>query len=60
LVICSDHGNVEDASTKMHTTNPVPLLVVGPAANGFCEAVDITDVAPLILSLFGEATAERR
>ncbi len=60
LVVCSDHGNLEDVSTKTHTTNPVPLLVVGPAANDFCQAFDITDVAPLILSLFGETTVERR
>ena len=32
LVLSSDHGNVEDATTKAHTTNPVPLLVVGPGA----------------------------
>lgn len=60
LVVCSDHGNMEDASTKTHTTNPVPLLAVGPAADRFCQAVDITDVAPAILSLFGEARAGRR
>lgn len=50
LVVCSDHGNVEDASTKAHTTNPVPLLVVGPAAERFSSATAITDVAPAILS----------
>jgi hypothetical protein len=52
LVLCSDHGNVEDATTKAHTTNPVPLLVVGPAAAGFHGATDITDVAPAILAQF--------
>ncbi|HSR33287.1 MAG TPA: metalloenzyme [Anaerolineae bacterium] len=50
LVVCSDHGNLEDASTKAHTTNPVPLLVVGPAAERFSSATAITDVAPAILS----------
>ncbi len=30
LVVCSDHGNLEDAGTKIHTTNPVPLLAVRP------------------------------
>jgi 2,3-bisphosphoglycerate-independent phosphoglycerate mutase len=50
LVVCSDHGNVEDASTKAHTTNPVPLLVVGPAAGHFSSATAITDVAPAVLS----------
>ena len=59
LVVCSDHGNLEDVSTKSHTVNPVPLLAVGPDADCFCQAVDITDVAPAILSLFGQATAGR-
>jgi hypothetical protein len=51
LVVCSDHGNIEDTTTKAHTVNPVPLLVVGPAAQRFHEATAITDVAPTILSL---------
>jgi 2,3-bisphosphoglycerate-independent phosphoglycerate mutase len=51
LVVSSDHGNLEDAATKMHTTNPVPLLVVGPGAQHFRQARAITDVAPAILSL---------
>jgi hypothetical protein len=50
LVVCSDHGNLEDATTKSHTTNPVPLLVLGPAADRFRSATDITDVAPAILA----------
>ena len=50
LVVSSDHGNLEDATTKAHTTNPVPLLAVGPAAGHFQEATAITDVAPAILS----------
>jgi hypothetical protein len=52
LVVCSDHGNLEDTTTKAHTTNPVPLLVVGPAADCFRGATDITDVAPAIVALF--------
>jgi 2,3-bisphosphoglycerate-independent phosphoglycerate mutase len=50
VVLSSDHGNLEDMSTKAHTSNPVPLLVVGPAADQFRQAVAITDVAPAILS----------
>jgi hypothetical protein len=50
VVVCSDHGNIEDTSTKAHTRNPVPLLVVGPAAHCFREAKAITDVAPAILA----------
>jgi hypothetical protein len=53
LVVCSDHGNLEDATTKLHTTNPVPLLAVGPDAARFQHATAITDVAPAILACLG-------
>jgi len=32
LVITSDHGNLEDLSTKTHTRNEVPLFVMGEGA----------------------------
>ena len=35
LVIASDHGNLEDATTSVHSEAPVPLLVVGPATPAF-------------------------
>ena len=53
LVICSDHGNLEDTTTKAHTTNPVPLVVTGPATEYFVQAKAITDVAPAILAALG-------
>jgi len=56
VVLSSDHGNLEEATTKMHTTNPVPLLAVGPAAGRFAEAKAITDVALAILSALGVAS----
>lgn len=49
LVICSDHGNVEDLSVKTHTINPVPLIVRGPGALFFDEVSDLTGVTPAIL-----------
>jgi 2,3-bisphosphoglycerate-independent phosphoglycerate mutase len=58
VVLCSDHGNLEDESFKGHTTNPVPLLVVGPGARAAAwETVhDITDVPRAIMSwLDGES-----
>jgi hypothetical protein len=54
VVLCSDHGNVEDATSKSHTTNPVPLLVVGPAAKCFDATKAITDVAPAIVSCLAD------
>ncbi|HEX9940182.1 MAG TPA: hypothetical protein VGB15_23815 [Longimicrobium sp.] len=51
LVVGSDHGNVEDA-TGGHTTNPVPVLAVGPGQDAVAERVrDIAGVAPVILDL---------
>ena len=38
--ICSDHGNVEDLSTRSHTLNPVPVLYFGPPAAGGAGAGD--------------------
>jgi 2,3-bisphosphoglycerate-independent phosphoglycerate mutase len=29
ILITSDHGNLEDMSTRRHTTHPVPLLIIG-------------------------------
>jgi len=51
LIVISDHGNVEDLSTKRHTLNKVPLLAVGTHAAAFASSVDLTDVTPKILSL---------
>ncbi len=51
IVVCSDHGNLEDSEFKGHTTNPVPLLVVGPGAKHavWSGVRAITDVAQAIL-----------
>ena len=53
LVVTSDHGNVEDLSTKRHTFNSVPLIAVGPHATDFLSVKDLTGIAPQILSLIG-------
>lgn len=50
IVLCSDHGNVEDLSTKTHTLNKVPLFVIGPKAHAFNAAESIMDVTPAILA----------
>ncbi|MGI8933919.1 alkaline phosphatase family protein [Leptolyngbya sp. BC1307] len=50
LIITSDHGNVEDLSTKRHTRNPVPLIAIGPEAAAFARVKDLTSITPQILS----------
>lgn len=50
LVLCSDHGNVEDPTTKSHTRNPVPLVALGPGAAAFTEATSLLDVTPALVA----------
>ncbi|MGP1373796.1 MAG: alkaline phosphatase family protein [Almyronema sp.] len=51
LIVSSDHGNLEDLSTRSHTRNPVPLLVIGPLAAAFGDVQAITEITPRMVSL---------
>ncbi len=54
VVLTSDHGNLEDLSTKRHTRNPVPALFWGAGANEVSDRVRcIADIAPAILRHLG-------
>ena len=55
LILTSDHGNVEDLSTKRHTLNDVPLLTVGPKARAFAQVKDLTGITPQILSVLSSS-----
>ncbi len=51
ILITSDHGNMEDLSTRRHTDAPVPGLLIGSAAarSLFSEGLlDLADIAPAI------------
>lgn len=50
LLVTSDHGNVEDATGRLHTRNPVPLLATGPAAARFAGLGSLLEVAPAVLA----------
>lgn len=56
IVVTSDHGNMEDLSTRKHTENQVPTLIVGQSHAAFAGGLtDLTGLTPLILrSLYGE------
>lgn len=50
LIICSDHGNLEDLSVKTHTRNPALTITAGKAAQKVAEAVtDITQIKKAII-----------
>lgn len=53
ILLTSDHGNLEDISTRRHTANPVPLLLVGneSARRRFTSVADLAGVAPAVLDL---------
>lgn len=50
LIICSDHGNLEDLSVKTHTRNPALTITAGKSAKEIAESVtDITQVKQAII-----------
>lgn len=56
LIITSDHGNIEDLSTKSHTRVPVPCIVAGRKRESISSTLsDLTHVTPAILSLLSNA-----
>jgi bisphosphoglycerate-independent phosphoglycerate mutase (AlkP superfamily) len=54
ILVTSDHGNMEDISTRRHTDADVPALVIGDkeAREEFTHDMkDLTDIAPAIRRL---------
>ncbi|HYY98222.1 MAG TPA: hypothetical protein VE642_06500 [Pyrinomonadaceae bacterium] len=52
VILTSDHGNVEDLSTRNHTLNPVPTLAWGPGRERVRERVrTLADITPAVLEL---------
>jgi hypothetical protein len=66
ILITSDHGNLEDLSTRRHTLNEVPLLLIGSPelrmqfikelyqVNGTMEGLNLTNISPTIINLVGK------
>lgn len=52
LIICSDHGNLEDLSVKTHTLNPSLTIAAGKYAEYFREKIkNITQIKSAILNV---------
>lgn len=49
IVLCSDHGNVEEPDHNRHTRNPVPVIAAGPLAEPFARMRSIEELTPAIL-----------
>lgn len=51
VLVTSDHGNLEDATTRRHTINPIPLMGWGHEARQFLAAVArLDEVSPAIVA----------
>lgn len=61
LVLTSDHGNLEDFSSRSHTLNPVPWLAWGQGAERLRDSVDsIQHVTPAIADFFSRVRISRQ
>ena len=50
LIICSDHGNLEDISIKTHTLNPALTITSGKYGKILSEKIkDISQIKPAII-----------
>jgi 2,3-bisphosphoglycerate-independent phosphoglycerate mutase len=53
LIICSDHGNIEDMSVKMHTRNPAIGITAGKNAKELSKKIKaLNDIQPAILGYY--------
>jgi 2,3-bisphosphoglycerate-independent phosphoglycerate mutase len=59
VILTSDHGNIEDLSTRNHTLNPVPTLVWGADKERIANRIkSLADITPAIVeTLTKKATA---
>jgi 2,3-bisphosphoglycerate-independent phosphoglycerate mutase len=52
IIVTSDHGNIEDLSTRSHTLNPVATLLFGPGRDFLASQIrSLTDITPAIVAL---------
>lgn len=53
FLLTSDHGNIEEAGTPLHSVNPVPLVAVGRGAECMRKEVkSLPDFVPAVLRLY--------
>lgn len=53
LLLTSDHGNLEDCTTQLHTNNPVPLLIWGYGSAGLRDKIEsLVDICPAVADFF--------
>lgn len=54
VIVVSDHGNLEDMSTKKHTLNPVPTILIREGiAGGYPLITSLTEINDYVLKTIG-------
>lgn len=57
VILTSDHGNIEDLSTRNHTLNQVPTIVWGAHRERVADRIKtLVDITPAIVDLLTETT----
>ena len=52
MILTSDHGNIEDLSTRSHTLNPVPTIIWGTSSQQIANRIScLADITPAIVWL---------
>jgi phosphopentomutase len=52
MILTSDHGNIEDLSTRSHTLNSVPTIIWGAGSQQVANRISsLADITPAIVSL---------
>lgn len=53
LIVCSDHGNFEDLSVKMHTLNPALGMAFGKYSSNLSKRIkNLADIKPAIMEIY--------
>jgi bisphosphoglycerate-independent phosphoglycerate mutase (AlkP superfamily) len=58
VILTSDHGNIEDLSSRNHTLNPVPTIVWGDHKQDIANRIkSLADITPAIVQTLTEKAA---
>jgi bisphosphoglycerate-independent phosphoglycerate mutase (AlkP superfamily) len=58
VILTSDHGNIEDLSSRNHTLNPVPTIVWGANKGRIANRIEtLADITPAIVATLTEKAA---
>ncbi|HEV7797487.1 MAG TPA: hypothetical protein VGO73_05000 [Pyrinomonadaceae bacterium] len=61
VILTSDHGNIEDLSTRNHTLNQVPTIVWGANKDSIANRIkNLADITPAIVETLTEKAAAHK